>query len=153
LRPLFGLKSVSDAPDVVWSDRYLRLRDETVLQCHGPADLLGVAGAETLAWYEAMHEAVRARDLMSVNGREWCDFNDARRTVQLERVEEGWQRRAERPIQGLTLLWPERVQGVCVNGHPCVLQRVAWGGVDAKAMTVDVDPSEVLTLAARTNNL
>jgi hypothetical protein len=96
---------------------------------------------------------VRARNLRSVNGREWCDFNDARRTAQLERREADWQLRAERPIQGLTLLWPERVQGVCVNGQPCALQRVAWGGVAAKAMTVDVDPSKVLTLAARTNNL
>ena len=51
LLPLFGLRSKPGRP-LAWSDRYLRCRDETVLQYHGAADLVQAAGAEVLAWLQ-----------------------------------------------------------------------------------------------------
>ncbi len=44
---LFGLDS--EGKPYAWSDRYLRMQDGTVLQYHGPASLLNLAGAEAVA--------------------------------------------------------------------------------------------------------
>lgn len=101
---------------------------------------------QTIEWYAAVLEAVRSRNMLSVSGRQWCEFNDARRSVKIERAADSWHLGADKAVRGLTILWPSRVKEARINGQEHALQPVGWGGVEAGFVTVDVDPGETMIL-------
>jgi hypothetical protein len=84
-----------------------------------------------------------------VNGSEWCDFNDARRAVEVRIDGKSWKLNTGHSIDGLTILWPERVRSVIVDGSVQALKRVNWGEVEANYMVLDLkrDLEVNLTLA------
>ncbi len=83
----------------------------------------------------------------SVSGQQWCDFNDARRTVEVAKDGESWKLSGPRAIEGLTVLWPERVASVMVDGNARTLNKVNWGGVGARSLVLDVRPDKTVSMA------
>ncbi|HIE52300.1 MAG TPA: hypothetical protein EYP85_11125 [Armatimonadetes bacterium] len=127
----------------------LRTRWQGVYQpCFHPLRLRQ-APPPTQVWYEATLDALREREFLSVSGEEWVAFNEARRAVRLTRQGEGWQLYAPQAIQGLTILFPARVERVAVNGQSQPLQPVKWNGVAAKWFVVDAAAGETLRLTVR----
>ena len=106
---------------------------------------------KTLPWYEAMQEEVRSRKIRSVNGREWCSFNDARRSVQMQKWGKGWRLSSQQAVSGLTILWPESVRRVCRTGVSQPLQKVRFGGREANAQILMVNAEESIMLEAEWN--
>lgn len=103
---------------------------------------------QTLPWYEAMHDAVRSRGLPGVNGTEWSAFNDARRSVTVERDATGWRVSTRRAVRGLTLLWPTRVAKVVADGASARLTTIDAGAGDARAHVLDLTPDVPVRLEA-----
>jgi len=95
-----------------------------------------------IEWFRAMLEAIRSRRLLSLNGQEWCAFNDARRAVRIEKEGSVWKLKSPNRVSGLTLLWPEQVRTVAIDGQRYPLQRVGWGGVEAGWVKVDVSAGQ-----------
>lgn len=104
-------------------------------------------GVPTIEWYRAILEYVRSLEIPSVNGREWCYFNDARREVAIKSDGESWRLSASHAIDGLTVLWPERVRSVIVDGSVQGLESVNWGEVKANYMVLDLERDAEVSLA------
>ncbi|MCC6444200.1 MAG: hypothetical protein IT210_12195 [Armatimonadetes bacterium] len=81
-----------------------------------------------LEWYKAMLARVRDKNLLSLSGLAWSRFNDARRSARLVPQNGSWLLQSPEAVEGLTILWPERVKSVSVNGEPQALNRTAWSG-------------------------
>lgn len=130
----------------------VQLLDDLIHKYHGVYQpcfhpiRLRSAGPPAIEWFRAVLGEIRSRGMTSVSGQEWCEFNDARRSVKISWQAGSWLVSSERPVRGLTILWPERVRSVRINGSSHALTSVAWGGITSGWTAVDIAPGEVLTM-------
>ncbi len=97
-------------------------------------------------WIEAVARRAHERGLPFVNGREWVEFNDARRGVQIQNLsfdnQTGVLRfdiRSLRAVSGLTLLLPANFKG----------RRVRLEGFDQTAIVLNLGADETSSITVK----
>ncbi len=107
-------------------------------------------GEPTLPWFRETLGHLQSRKVRGWSADAWTSFNDARRGVSVESNGSVWQIKAERALQGLSIVLPERVgTKFLLDGKPLEGRSFKTAGRAHVGVVLDVAGNQVRELKIR----
>lgn len=140
--------------------RYTEKLLDTLSERHGVFNpcfhpiYISEAGTKTLDWLGGVIDYLGERGVRCLSARDWAEFNLARRSVRIERMEvEGeesvYRIGSERAVRGLTILFPESVSKVSIGEEEVPLIRGRLEGKWRNYIVFDKGAGDKLSLGVR----
>ena len=131
----------------------LRLLDDLVNRYHGVFHVcfhpvwLRSGDPCSMPWFEAVLDGIQARNIPAPSAHKWAEFCDGRRLTSVTVSDDGkWVVQSDRPVTGLTLLFPGDVQSIFVDGVETELGQFEHVP-NSRAIVLDIEPGRPITLS------